>query len=489
MILPLRSLFALTLLAALTPFIFRKPYIGLLCFLFVMLFRPARVWGPPIAILHLMRVIGILTLVAWFLKTRGSESSRFVSAPQNWLVLAFLGIMCMSRLGNGLALFGTDMMSDFVKTVILYFMIVNLIDTEEKFYHFLWVWTAVVSYLAFLGLSKFASGEYWNSVPFRWVQKNGWGGLLAITIPFTVGLFWNTPLSHTGKAVRWLAPLAFLLAYIAWFHEKIVSVALGVLALGVLIAGSTSWRTRAYLERIVAGLSVFVFIAAEVWSGARGGFVTMVTVLGLIFLYEIRKFRKAFLMIPVALGLVLYVTPQRLLDIYNSITNYEDDPSANTRLQAWRTAINMMSQKPLIGVGVGEFVHKYEQYLPKNACFPVRNTHNIFLHVGAETGLIGFLIYLLLFGKSFLDAVRAWSISKRLKNPGSIGELAIYLSITIIGAGVQCLFWSSYHSHLFFILFGLAVAIKKIVERRTQEDMQEVVEVQVPYYERGRLNA
>ena len=64
----------------------------------------------------------------------------------------------------------------------------------------------------------------------------------------------------------------------------------------------------------------------------------------------------------------------------------------------YRIALNMFSQKPLFGHGIKIFRHycsKKENFVAPNAC--TTHPHNIYMQFLAETGIFGFLFFLLIF--------------------------------------------------------------------------------------------
>src|SRR5207244_3338596 len=79
---------------------------------------------------------------------------------------------------------------------------------------------------------------------------------------------------------------------------------------------------------------------------------------------------------------------------------------AATRLLLWDTAWNLFKQSPIAGVGWGNFVMLYGDYLKVSWIPPEEfDVHNIYLQLLAETGVIGFAIF---FSLMFLAGRQAW---------------------------------------------------------------------------------
>ncbi|MHA1788595.1 MAG: O-antigen ligase family protein, partial [Candidatus Helarchaeota archaeon] len=93
--------------------------------------------------------------------------------------------------------------------------------------------------------------------------------------------------------------------------------------------------------------------------------------------------------------------PSRAISVFN-----QEDPSINTRLLIWRTTLEMIKEKPLIGHGLGAFQINYplfqaqllkeNPHLLKYITNPM-DAHNEYLQLVAEIGIIGFMIIFIIF--------------------------------------------------------------------------------------------
>jgi len=131
----------------------------------------------------------------------------------------------------------------------------------------------------------------------------------------------------------------------------------------------------------------------------------------------------------------------RMTTVKKVASIYEDDfSSINPRLIIWQTTIDMIKEKTLFGIGIGSFKMNYHYYQAKVIennndylkywAHPL-DAHNEYLQIGAESGLIGLLIFLCviyIFYNLFLRYIRK---EKNVKNQmialGLIGGITIYL--------------------------------------------------------------
>lgn len=80
-------------------------------------------------------------------------------------------------------------------------------------------------------------------------------------------------------------------------------------------------------------------------------------------------------------------------------TDIETDESINNRLRYWTQSLNSIIDRPLLGVGIGNWQIYSTKYDSENIYSYVvpYTTHNDFLEIFAETGVFGFVSYLLFF--------------------------------------------------------------------------------------------
>lgn len=90
----------------------------------------------------------------------------------------------------------------------------------------------------------------------------------------------------------------------------------------------------------------------------------------------------------------------RYIESINDFINGEDISSGRTRLYAW--AIQLFIRSPLLGIGWG----KYRTTVAGNATFiKSLETHNVYLQLLCETGIIGFLFFVTMF-------LMSWNMTK-----------------------------------------------------------------------------
>ena len=171
-------------------------------------------------------------------------------------------------------------------------------------------------------------------------------------------------------------------------------------------------------RKALAALAAAVMASTIFLSGSRGGMVAFAAQMALLAAFLIERRSRwsvtfalsAFLII--VLGLLAWLGGGELTDRIASIhsATQSDLPGA-TRLKMDRDALKMFAQKPALGWGLGVFGEIYPQFSSFSSNIPVGMAHNDYLQLLAETGALGFAIFLwfllMLFG-SALTGLKRW---------------------------------------------------------------------------------
>ena len=133
----------------------------------------------------------------------------------------------------------------------------------------------------------------------------------------------------------------------------------GAFALGALSLTRRRWLRLGYVGALL------VMATALLLTQSRGGLMAAITVLGLTLLRATdQKNRGAIVAVGVVLLLAIQFTPQKVWQRASTTFAYQQDASAQGRIDAWRTGLNMVAARPLTGVGAGAFVLAWPEYAP-----------------------------------------------------------------------------------------------------------------------------
>ena len=247
-------------------------------------------------------------------------------------------------------------------------------------------------------------------------------------------------------------------------YHLVVGVAL---ALGARELTARRWLRIAYLGGVgIMGTGILL-------TQSRGGLIAAAAVLGLWGVRGLQRGRTLIAVLAIA-ALAIHFAPRATVQRAETIRAYQDDASAQGRIDAWRTGWNVMKALPLTGVGAGAFALAWPEYAPGDAGAP-RSAHNTFVQVVAETGLPS----LLAFGGALLAA--ALGLSRPAKPLGRVVALAgdaaakVWRRQTVLARSVQvglggfavCSLTGGHaYSWPLYLLLGLAAALIRLFDEQ-----------------------
>lgn len=176
-----------------------------------------------------------------------------------------------------------------------------------------------------------------------------------------------------------------------------------VLGLSLILALSSGVRGNSKKWYWLAG---FILFAALIFTFSRSGWIMFSAVLLLFGLLRSPKL----LLVAMLAGFLAYFAVPRVQTRISGITDPDD--SAKLRLVSWSRAVTIFGDNPIFGVG-------YNLYRPAQERYGFFNFHDLegghagsgsdssFLLVLATTGVVGFILLLLLNGYIFVQSIKS----------------------------------------------------------------------------------
>jgi O-antigen ligase len=221
----------------------------------------------------------------------------------------------------------------------------------------------------------------------------------------------------------------------------------------------SKWRR----SPLFAGL--FVVFLGLIYSYSRGAWLAMI---GATLAFGLMRSWKLVALAAIAL-LVLVILPHRKASHrFRSIWQMRDGNVAK-RVIVWKDAVTMIRTRPLLGVGPGAFrtaCHQLVQRSPgsgvqedsKERMRFCEHAHNLYLHIGAETGLSGFIIFLwllLVIGRASIHRLKKASDPKEVQLvKATIASLVAFLVFSLVDSS-----WSGRFSGSSFMHINLMVLL------------------------------
>jgi O-antigen ligase len=222
------------------------------------------------------------------------------------------------------------------------------------------------------------------------------------------------------------------------------------LPLGMFVATASTgwWRGLSMVSCASQMFALVLTFSRGAWFGWSAAMLYLAVAL--------RRWKYLTALMVVAASGIL-VSPS-LQDRLASVTRPRDDLAIRERLQRLTSAFQLGMDHPILGVGYGRgrLKESLRPYLKGTILedSPVLHTHNVYVELFAETGLVGLLAYLWLLGHTLLRLRRA---SRRRDGPERL--LGFGLSASWIAAIVTGLGDIPFYHHETRIFFFTIVAL------------------------------
>jgi len=279
----------------------------------------------------------------------------------------------------------------------------------------------------------------------RQVQRLYWVVLL------TMGLsaLWGIAQGLRGERATGLAldPNEFCLCLIMALY----------IGLGIVFSldGAKAGRGAAAL----AWGSIAAIVLAIILTRSRSGFLTLVASGMVWVLLQPRKGRGAMVLAAVAAAFVI-LAPALYWERITTLSRPMADDSLRGRMYEFRAGVLMIERHPILGVGTGNYATNYMRYSQDPRRTP-RLAHNLYIQIGAENGLIGLTVFLLLTGYT-AARLRRLEAGLRRNDPAGLHALLFGALLAFVAFLIGSLFLSSQFVKYFYVTLGLLPAWSRL---------------------------
>jgi len=231
------------------------------------------------------------------------------------------------------------------------------------------------------------------------------------------------------------------------------------LALGLVMAMPFSFyicvSQRKVWKKFIFGALFFIILYATITTYSRAGFLGIIVVGSLIFWDLLKRKKTIILMVVMSCIFIVYaIAPPGYTDrIYTIFYTDEDRTgSAQERLFILETGWEAFKQRPLLGAGLSSFEVMYYEISKESGGW--KASHNTYLQVLVETGILGFSLFILLiyYGFNNLNIVRKTLV----KNGSDVENLSFYAEaarVSFCGFLIVAFFLSqAWTLHLYYLL-------------------------------------
>ncbi len=395
------------------PTAFRRPFLGLLLFSWLAYMRPQDLcWGFA-RTMRFSFFAGFAMIAGWWAYERG----RRPFAVWDGRALLMVVLVVLVSLSYAFARFHeadfTRYWFEFLKIIVIALFTTGQVDSRQRFR--ILVWTIAIC-LSFYGIKGGLFGVLSGGRPIL----RGPGGMLEDNNDFALALVMNVPLlwylGISEKAIPW---------------------------------AKTATRIGVVLTVITIAL-----------TGSRGGFLALVGT-ALWIAWRSRRLFQAGAVLAVLGVLFLALAPREVTERIASIAQGGAESSAGARLIAWETALRMIADNPVLGVGMRNFQPRYLEYalVPPGAEQTSYVAHNSYLQIWAESGTLAFLVYVALLASVFLSTRRVYQIGLRRPDLPWALDYARMMEATTVGFLIGATFLNRGHFDLIYHWLGLVTCL------------------------------
>jgi probable O-glycosylation ligase (exosortase A-associated) len=406
----MRSVLVTLLIFGSLPLIVVKPHVGVLVWSWIGYMNPHRLaWGFAYDFSFAM-VVGLVTIAAWLFSR---EPKTLPWHPLVLLLAAFAAWVSFTTLFAAYPDHAQWKWDRTIKILLFNgFVTLGLITTRQRLDALIWVIVLSLGFFALKGalFTVLTGGIYRLQGPADSfiADNNQFGMALLMTVPL----------------VRYLQ----LTAQRRWMR-------LGLLALLVC------------------------FLVAVLGTYSRGAVVGL-AVTAIALLVKSRHRMRLALVAGLALAAAVQFMPEHWHARVASIFAYEEDPSAQGRLDSWRYALEVAREHPVLGGG-------FEIFRGNQASTSAgyRSAHSIYFEVLAEHGWVGAGLFLALGLGTYLSAR---SVIRRAGEDQELSwavDLAAMVQVSIAAYAIAGLFLNLATFDLYYHLIAIVIVASALVRR------------------------
>ena len=409
----MRDIFVTLVILGSLPFILQRPFVGILVWCWLGFMNPHRLcWGFA-RDFQFAQIVAITTLVSIFISR---EPKQIPWTRETKVLLLFIIWMLITTFFALNSVGAWGQWDKVWKIQLMIFVTLMIVKTPEQLKALVWI-TALS--IGFYGVK----GGIFTIVT---------GGQHMVLGPST------TFISTRGAIALGLNMTIPLMRYLQLNTQRL-------------------WVRHGLTAAMV--LTAFAIIGTQ----SRGGFLGAIVVGLFLALKSRKKILYTVLAVIVAASIVSFM-PAEWGERMHTIQTYEQDASAMGRINAWKFAYNLASDRLIFGGGFECFRGwLFDQYAPDPDNF--HDAHNIFFEVLGEQGFIGLFLYLLLL--LFAWRTGTWIVRNAKNNSETkwMADLASMVQVSIAayvaGGSFLGLAYFDYYYHLIAILVLTRVMLEK----------------------------
>jgi O-antigen ligase len=374
--------------------------VGILIYIVILIIQPQE-FIPFFQGMPVSDIIIPLTLGAGIFGTWSGQRRFWV--PQHALLLLFLTFVFLSNALNGKVAEGSTQFIIYLKRSAVYLMVFLALNSPAWIKKTLWWLILIITILSIEGMDHFQSGVGWAGQPFaegRITWIGNWDG-------------------SNGLALLFIIAAALALEF-----------GFGPYARG--------------MGRLFYVIALCLLLPGIVLTNSRGGGLSLCLVGFLFFVERYRRYAvRASICVLLVAGLLFAIAPSRMKEVNTK------EESARERLWSWEQGLRFLREKPLYGIGKGQFGPATKEGLI---------AHNNYVQIASEVGWIGYLIWLAIPYLSLKGCYFIYRQEVTTREQTMLVTLARAMLNALIGFSAAT-FFITMELDILFVLWGLCAAV------------------------------
>ena len=361
----------------------------------------AKYYIGPIPISAEVILIPLLILVAFFeLRSGRIQLNGFNFWPMFIAFMAFFLVSVVSLINAVNVMVGIMEIARFLSYVLMVGVVIQVSFTKKEYIYFLWAFTASVilvitigsvQYLFDIGLNTaglYALNDAIGRVESTMVNPNYYAAFINFVLPGFLILAVMYTKNRPAQAGLFLISAVLIANMVLTYTRVAWLIMFGAIVLVVILAGKEYLirMSKAHMLVMVALLAVFVYHMPDFQSRTVSA----------IYVAENMLFDSDF-----------FAQEEEEENDLGMIEDVEEEERERdemseramvSRTTLWRTGWVMFADNPVLGVGAGNYLERYSDYVemyPELYLGHDRySVHNSYLKVMAESGIIGLIAFM-----------------------------------------------------------------------------------------------
>ncbi|MCK5663518.1 MAG: O-antigen ligase family protein, partial [Thiotrichaceae bacterium] len=366
---------------------------------------------------------GLLALLIALFSALSDRTIKWVRCVENNILIYFYIIVILSGILAFKPLVSWEAKTEIINWILVYFLTINIINTEKRFFIFL------LGYMFFSFKMSQHGFITWASRGFSFTQ---WG----------------------------------LVGAGGYFHNS------GEYALQMLIFGSMSAAFVLALKekwgrfkKWFFYLMPFTAFMTILGASSRGSQLALL-VIGLLVMVRVKAGFKIFVTMVVLMALAYFLLPEEQLARFSDMG---DDKNSITRFAYWSYGWEVIKDNPMLGVGYNNWLSYAHFDMPGGIVWGrIQLPHNIYIEVAAESGLLGLFSFMFLVIYAFVINSRTRKMALRLKHKFYY-FMTYGFSMGLIGYLVAGTFVTVFYYPFFWVQIALIVALHNITKIKFEQ--------------------